>query len=134
MVFNKIIRPTDDYRKVPDQLSLNQVRQYTFATSERMNKKRAGYSLEKEPAEFTAFYHRKGGAEESVLVQGVNEIIEESHWSPLLDEGFERVADLLEGSEQIPIGEREDGKIFELSDGPEGPQFHEQVQIQLRQE
>ena len=98
-----------------------------------MNKKRSGYSLDEEPTEFTAFYHRKDGVEKPVLVQGVNEIIEESEWSSLLDEGFERVADLLEDSNQIPVGEREDGKIFELSHGPDGPQFHEQVQIQLRQ-
>lgn len=117
-----------------ERLSLKEVRQYTFATSERMNKIRSGLDPDKEPTEFTVFYHRNGGTEESVLVQGVNEIIEESQWSPLLNEGFERVADLLEGSNQIPIGETEDGRIFELSHGAEGPKFHEQVQIQLREE
>lgn len=117
-----------------EQLSLKEVRQYTFATSERVNKIRSGLDPDEEPTEFTAFYHRNGGVEEPVLVQGVNEIIEESRWSQLLDEGFVRVADLLEGSNQIPVGEREDGKIFELSNGADGPEFHEQVQIQLREE
>lgn len=116
-----------------EQLSLKEVSQYTFATSERMSKKRSGYSLDEEPTKFTAFYHRNGGVEEPVLVQGVNEIIDESQWSPLLDEGFERVADLLEGTNQVPVGERGDGEIFELSIGPDGPEFHERVQIQLRE-
>jgi len=99
-----------------------------------MTKIRSGLNPGEEPTEFTAFYHRNGGVEKDVLVQGVNEIIEESRWSPLLDDGFERVADLLEGSNQIPVGERSDGEIFELSTGAEGPESHERVQLQLRQE
>jgi hypothetical protein len=120
---------------MPEQLSLKQLYQYTFATNERIAKKESGLPLDEEPDKFTAFYHRDGGGvEKPVLVQDVNEIIEESQWSPLLDEGFVRVAHFLEDSNSIPVGEREDGTIFELSDGPNGPQFHEQVQIQLRQE
>jgi hypothetical protein len=120
---------------MPEQLSLTQLDQYTFATNERIAKKESGLPLDEEPDEFTAFYHRdNGGVEKSVLVQDVNEIIEESQWSPLLDEGFVQVAHLLEDSNSIPVGEREDGKIFELSDGSDGPVVGDRVQIQERQE
>jgi hypothetical protein len=112
------------------QLSLKEVRQCTLATSERMSRIRSGLATDERPTEFTAFYHRDGGIEDSVLVQGVNEILEEFRWSPLLDARFQRVADLLAGSSQIPIGEREDGKMFVLSDGPNGPEVHERVQLQ----
>jgi len=50
-------------------------------------------------------------------VQDVNEIIEESKWSPLLDEGFERIAFLLEDSHSIPVGEKEEGEIYEFTYG-----------------
>ncbi|RLM47433.1 hypothetical protein DVK00_02690 [Haloarcula sp. Atlit-47R] len=120
---------------MPEQLSLKQLYQYTFATNERIAKEESGLSLDEEPDKFTAFYHRdRGGVEKPVLVQDVNEIIEESQWSPLLDEGFVRVAHLLEDSNSIPVGEREDGKIFELSYGSDGPVVGDRVQIQERQE
>ena len=120
---------------MPKQLSLKQLYQYTFATNERIAKKESGLPLDEEPDKFTAFYHRdNGGVEKSVLVQEVNEIIEESQWSPLLDEGFVRVAHLLEGSNSIPIGEREDGQVFELSNGSDGPVVGHRVQIQEWQE
>lgn len=92
-----------------------------------MSKIRSGLDPDEESTEFTAFYHRNGGVEKDVLVQGVNEFIEQSEWSLLLDEGFERVADLLKGSDQIPVGERPDGEIFELSNGAERPEFHKRV-------
>lgn len=120
---------------MPEQLSLKQLRQYTFATRERMNKKRSGYQLDKEPTEFTAFYHRNGGVNHPVLIQDVDEIIEEMTWSSLLDEGFERVAYLREEDTDstITVGENEGGKIYELTKEPE-PRTVDQVQIQLRQE
>ena len=118
------------------QLSLKELRQYTFATNERIAKKESGLEPDEEPTEFTAFYHRdRGGVEKDVLVQEVNEIIEESKWSPLLEDGFERVAYLLEGSKPIPVGENEEGEIFELVDGgADGLAISDRVQIQLRQE
>jgi len=96
----------------------------------------SGYELDEEPGEFTAFYHRdRGGVEKDVLVQDVEEIIEESNWSPLLEDGFERVAYLLEGSNSIPVGETDEGEIFELVDGgADGLAISDRVQIQLRQE
>lgn len=118
-----------------EQLSLKELYQYTFATDERLAKMESGIPLDEEPDEFTAFYHRNGGVEKPVLVREVKEIIEEMKWSPLLDEGFERVAYLLEDEEhRIPVGETEDGKIYELSDGADGPGVHERVQIQELQE
>ncbi|MFC3957648.1 hypothetical protein [Halovivax cerinus] len=119
-----------------DQLSLKELRQYTFATNERIAEQESGYELEEEPDEFTAFYHRdRGGKEEYVLVQDVTEITEESKWSPLLEDGFERVAYLLEGSNSIPVGETENGEIFELVDGGvDGLAVSDRVQIQLCQE
>lgn len=119
---------------MPEQLSLKQLYQYMFATNERVAKQESGLSLDEEPDKFTAFYHRdRGGVEKPVLVQDVNEIIEESQWSPLLDEGFVRVAHLLEDSNSIPVGEREDGEIFELSYGSDGPVVGDRVQIHERQ-
>lgn len=118
-----------------EQLSLKELYQYTFATNDRLAKMEAGVEPDEEPDKFTAFYHRdRGGHEKPVMVQDVNEIIEESKWSPLLDEGFERVAYLLEGSDPIPVGETEDGEIFELSDGRGDIGIGDRVQIQLRQE
>lgn len=118
-----------------EQLPLKELRQYTFATRERMNKKRSGLPLDEEPTEFTAFYHRNGGVTHPVLVQDVDEIIEEMTWSPLLDEGFERVAYLREEDTEstITVGENEDGEIYELTKGPE-PSTVDRVQIQLREE
>ena len=120
---------------MPEQLSLKELRQYTFATNERIAEQESGYELDEEPGEFTAFYHRdRGGVEKDVLVQDVEEIIEESNWSPLLEDGFERVAYLLEGSNSIPVGETDEGEIFELVDGgADGLAISDRVQIQLRQ-
>ena len=120
---------------MPEQLSLTQLDQYTFATNERMKKKESGLPLDEEPDKFTAFYHRdNGGVEKSVLVQDVNEITKESQWNPLLDEGFVKVAHLLEDKNSIPVGEREDGRTFELSYGSDGPIVTDRVQIQQRRE
>ena len=121
---------------MPEQLSLKELRQYTFATNERIAEQESGYELDEEPGEFTAFYHRdRGGVEKDVLVQDVEEIIEESKWSPLLEDGFERLAYLLEGSNSIPVGETDEGEIFELVDGgADGLAISDRVQIQLRQE
>jgi len=121
---------------VPEQLSLTEHYQYTFATNQRIAQQKSGLESDEEPTEFTAFYHRKGGIEKDVLVQDVTEIIEESKWNPLQEEGFERVAHLLEEdtSSPIPVGETEDGEIHELADGTEGPVVSDRVQIQLRQE
>ncbi|TKX80343.1 hypothetical protein [Halorubrum sp. SD626R] len=121
---------------MPEQLSLKELRQYTLAANERIAEQESGYELDEEPGEFTAFYHRdRGGVEKDVLVQDVEEIIEESKWSPLLEDGFERVAYLLEGSNTIPVGETDEGEIFELVDGgADGLAISDRVQIQLRQE
>lgn len=121
---------------MPEQFSLKELYQYTFATNERIARKESGVEPDEQPTEFTAFYHRdRGGVEKDVLVQEVNEIIEGSKWGPLLEDGFERVAYLLEGSNTIPVGETEDGGIFELVEGgADGPEPTDKVQIQLRQE
>ncbi|WP_313694247.1 hypothetical protein [Halorarum halobium] len=119
---------------MPEQLSLKQLYDYTFATNERIAQQEAGLEPDEEPDEFTAFYHRdRGGVEKDVLVQDVNEIIEESQWSPLLDDGFERVAHLLEGSNSIPVGEKKNGEIYELTYGNGEPAVGDRVQIQERQ-
>lgn len=121
---------------MPEQLSLTELYQYTFATNQRIAQQKSGLEPDEQPTKFTAFYHRQGGIEKDVLVQDVNEIIEESKWSPLREEGFERVAHLFEEdtSSSIPVGETEDEEIHELADGPEGPVVSDRVQIQLRQE
>lgn len=120
---------------MPEQLSLEQLYEYTFATNERIAQQEAGLGPDEEPDEFTAFYHRdRGGVEKDILVQDVNEIIEKSQWGPLLNDGFERVAHLREGSNSIPVGEKENGKIYELTYGNGEPAVGDQVQIQERQE
>lgn len=134
-VFNSVIQGLFDYHAMAEQLSLKQLYQYTFGTDERLAKMESGTELDEEPTEFTAFYHRdRGGVEEDVLVRNVNEIIEESKWSPLLDEGFERIAYLLEGANTIPVGEKENGDLYELTYGNGEPAVGDKVQIQLRQE
>jgi hypothetical protein len=134
-VFNSVIQGLFDYRAMAEQLSLKQLSQYTFASDERLAKMESGTELDEEPTEFTAFYHRdRGGVEEDVLVRDVNEIIEESKWGPLLDKGFERIAYLLEGANTIPVGEKGNGDLYELTYGNGEPAVGDKVQIQLRQE
>lgn len=90
-LFPKTVNPFS----VPEQLSLTELYQYTFATNQRIAQQKSGLEPDEQPTEFTAFYHRQDSIEKDVLVQDVNEIIEESKWSPLQKEGFERVAHLL---------------------------------------
>ncbi len=67
------------------------------------------------------------------LIQEVEEIIEEPKWNPLLEQGFERVAYLLEDtSSSISVGENKSGEIFELADGTDAPIIGDRVQIQER--
>jgi len=121
---------------VPELLSLRELDQFIFATNERLAKIESGVDLDEEPDEFTAFYHRNGGVEHPVLVQDVIELTEESKWSPLLEDGFEYVAYLWEEDTDspIPVGENEEGDIFELSDTPDDLVVGDKVQINLREE
>lgn len=117
-----------------EQLSGKQLYQYTFATNERLAKMESRTELDEESTEFAAFYHRdRGGVEKDVLVRDVNEISEKSKWSPILDEGFERIVHLLEGSNTIPVGEQENGNVYGLTCGNGEPAVEDKVQIQLRQ-
>lgn len=114
-------------------LTLKELYYCTYATNERIAQKHAGMEPDEKPDEFIAVYHRdRGGVEHPVLVQEVKEIIEESKWSPLLEQNFERVAFLLEEdtSSSIPVGENKSGEIYELADGEDGPIVGDKVQIQ----
>lgn len=118
-----------------ESLSLKELYYCTYATSERIAQKHAGMEPNEKPDEFIAIYHRdRGSVEHPVVIQEVKEIIEESKWSPLLEQGFERVAYLLEEdtSSSIPVGENKSGEICELSDGTDGPIIGDRVQIQER--
>ncbi|MFB6233786.1 MAG: hypothetical protein ABEH81_07885 [Halopenitus sp.] len=117
------------------QLSLADLSEFSFATNDQLAKIKAGRAGDDMPDRFTAHYHRNGGEEKTVMVRDVHGIERSPVFSPLQEEGFERLARLLVDRERIvTVGETTDGEIFKLSEGPESPSVGERVEIRLREE
>lgn len=117
------------------QLSLEDLLEFTFATNDQLAKIKAGREGDDMPDQFTAVYHRNDGEEKAVMVRDVNGIERSPVYSPLQEEGFERIARLLEDETRIiTVGETTEGEIFRLSEGPESPSVHEPVEILVREE
>lgn len=94
--------------------------------------------LEYEPAQFLDLIYRPPGGDSVVLffasVRVVSMGTQASIQQNILDEGFVRVAHLLEGSNSIPAGKREDGKILKLSNGSDALVVVDRVQVQEQQQ
>lgn len=116
-------------------LSLADLSECSFATNDQLAKIKAGREGNDMPDQFTVLHHRNGGEEKTVMVRDVHGIEQSPVYSPLQEEGFERLARLLVDRERIvTVGETTDGEIFKLTEGPESPSVHEKVEIQLRKE
>ena len=117
------------------QLSLADLSECSFATNDQLAKIKAGKEGDDMPDRFTAVYHRNGGEEKTVMIRDIHGIERSPVYSPLQEEGFERLARLLVDRERIvTIGETSEGEIFKLSEGPERPSVGERVEIRVREE
>lgn len=113
-----------------NQLSVDDLSAFTFATNDLLATVKAGVEGDEMPDEVTARYHRNDGEEKMVMIRDVHEIERSPVYRPLQEEGFERLVRLLVDRERIvTVGETAEGELYRLSEGPETPTVHERVEL-----
>jgi len=118
-----------------ERLTLDDLSAFGFATNDQLARVKAGETGEELPDRLTAVYGRNDREEHTVVVRDVHAIERSPVYAPLGTEGFERLARLLvDGTRIVTVGETADGEIFRLTEGPETPSVHEQVELRAETE